>query len=249
MKLKPHLFCIECLTNLHVGSGESNYNIIDNEVERDPVLANVPVIHSSGVKGALRAHCKALNGGTEPQWMKNVFGDEPRSENDTPSGKYKFFTANLLARPLRVSQGKRSYVLATTRKILDNLEHLAQGLGATLSIPSDKTGTIKAEGMNMDWFKPDNTDLFGEEKIALAESFKDIDLPVLARNQLDDKGISKQLWYEEIVPYTSRFTFFVLVPENASDFEVFKNAITGGAVQFGGNASVGYGYCTVKEVK
>ena len=28
---------LECLTNLHVGNGDVNYNIIDNEVERDPV--------------------------------------------------------------------------------------------------------------------------------------------------------------------------------------------------------------------
>ena len=44
---------IECLTNLHVGSGEINYNIVDNEVEKD-AITNLPVIHASGVKGALR---------------------------------------------------------------------------------------------------------------------------------------------------------------------------------------------------
>lgn len=28
---------LECMTNMHVGNGDVNYNIIDNEVEKDPV--------------------------------------------------------------------------------------------------------------------------------------------------------------------------------------------------------------------
>ena len=27
---------LECMTNMHVGNGDVNYNIIDNEVEKDP---------------------------------------------------------------------------------------------------------------------------------------------------------------------------------------------------------------------
>ena len=38
-----HVFKIRCLTNLHVGSGDINYNIVDKEVEKDPVTG-VPVI-------------------------------------------------------------------------------------------------------------------------------------------------------------------------------------------------------------
>ena len=53
--MTANIYLLECLTNLHVGSGEVNYNIVDNEVERD-VVTNYPTINSSGVKGALRAH-------------------------------------------------------------------------------------------------------------------------------------------------------------------------------------------------
>ena len=28
---------LECITNMHVGNGDVNYNIIDNEVEKDPI--------------------------------------------------------------------------------------------------------------------------------------------------------------------------------------------------------------------
>ena len=249
--MKAHLFCIECLTNLHVGSGESNYNIIDNEVERDPVLKNVPVIHASGVKGALRAHCR--NGkpaDKEKPWIKEVFGKPSTKEESGGGGTYKFFTANLLVRPLRVSGGDlgASYVLTTTEEIVKKLESLTSGLGETLEIPTDACGKVSAEGESLDCFKPENAALFGEEEVAIAKSFESFDLPSLARNCLDEKGISQNLWYEEFVPYTSRFYFFVLAPEGDKNFDAFKAALEGSAVQFGGNASVGYGYCRVKEV-
>jgi CRISPR-associated protein Cmr4 len=235
--MKTHLFSIECLTNLHVGSGESNYNIIDNEVERDPVLENVPVIHASGVKGALRAHCKDLG----DNFVKSVFGDE----GDTGRGAYKFFAAGLLARPLRVSQGSKSYVLATTEEVLRQAQTLAKGLGAELQFSLEITGSATLEGDAQPLIKP-GTALFGEDAIALVPSFEAYDLPVLARNCLEENN--RNLWYEEIVPYTSRFYFFVLAPDDARDYAEFKEKLEGAAVQFGGNASIGYGYCTVKEV-
>ncbi len=48
------LLKMECLTDLHVDSGESNYNIIDNEVQKD--LNGNPTVHSSGIKGAMREY-------------------------------------------------------------------------------------------------------------------------------------------------------------------------------------------------
>jgi len=53
--MNVHVYKYTCLTNLHVGSGDINYNIVDNEVERDPVTG-LPMIHASGVKGALREY-------------------------------------------------------------------------------------------------------------------------------------------------------------------------------------------------
>lgn len=32
------LFQVDCITNLHVGSGDVNYNIIDNEIEKIQLL-------------------------------------------------------------------------------------------------------------------------------------------------------------------------------------------------------------------
>jgi CRISPR-associated protein Cmr4 len=52
---KIHSYLIECLSNLHVGSGDANYDVIDKKVQRDPVT-NLPCIHSSGIKGAFREY-------------------------------------------------------------------------------------------------------------------------------------------------------------------------------------------------
>ena len=51
--MTANLYFIKCLTNLHVGSGDVNFNIIDEEIEKDPVTG-YPTINASGVKGALR---------------------------------------------------------------------------------------------------------------------------------------------------------------------------------------------------
>jgi CRISPR-associated protein Cmr4 len=51
--MKTTLYKINTLSNLHVGSGDINFNVIDNQVQRDPVT-NLPNINSSSLKGAFR---------------------------------------------------------------------------------------------------------------------------------------------------------------------------------------------------
>ena len=43
--MKAYMIQLQCMTNMHVGNGDVNYNIIDNEVERDPVTG-YPTINS-----------------------------------------------------------------------------------------------------------------------------------------------------------------------------------------------------------
>ncbi|MBE6666498.1 MAG: CRISPR-associated protein Cmr4, partial [Ruminococcaceae bacterium] len=92
------VYYIDCLTNLHVGSGDANFNIVDKEVEKDP-LTGYPVVHASGIKGALReAYAKTH---TEDDQTKRIFG-KPATDNETDTGgSYKFFDAHLLYRPMR----------------------------------------------------------------------------------------------------------------------------------------------------
>jgi CRISPR-associated protein Cmr4 len=254
----PHLFRITCLTNMHVGSGETNYSVIDNEIERDPVLDNVPVINASSLKGALREHCELHL--DDKDTITHIFGTPPGAAaegNTSLPGQYKFFSANLLLRPLRDTSTEspaknRSYVLATTKEILECYDVLAQELGySDTALSTGGNGESYAvEGKLLPSIEnADIQTLAGPDSgpIVLAKSMKAYPFPVLARNQLD-KGISKNLWYEEIVPHTSRFYFFVLIPDDGEHYSSFKAAITGNVVQIGGNASIGEGYCRIEEV-
>jgi CRISPR-associated protein Cmr4 len=49
--MKTELYKITTLSNLHVGSGEINFDVIDNQVQRD-AISNLPNINSSSLKGA-----------------------------------------------------------------------------------------------------------------------------------------------------------------------------------------------------
>ncbi|MCS4455235.1 RAMP superfamily CRISPR-associated protein [Clostridium botulinum] len=48
------IYTIRCLTNMHVGSGDASYTLIDNQVQRD-VITGFPTINSSSLKGSLRS--------------------------------------------------------------------------------------------------------------------------------------------------------------------------------------------------
>ncbi len=120
MKYKASLYLIQPLTNLHAGSGDTTYGIVDREVQRDPVTG-YPVIHSSSLKGALRelfAHHLNGNGsgnGHAHETVETVFGRyiKNQKENNVPfSGKYVFFEAKLLALPVR--SNKRPFFLAVS---------------------------------------------------------------------------------------------------------------------------------------
>ena len=116
------IYRLKCLTNMHVGDGEVNYNIIDNEVQKDIVLG-VPTIHSSGVKGALRSYVhNKKNDDIDEDYIFGAQGKE------TSQGAYKFFSANMIARPLRVSDGTEAYVLATSVDIINTQLNLLKSL-------------------------------------------------------------------------------------------------------------------------
>ena len=71
---------------------------------------------------------------------------------------------------------------------------------------------------------------------------RDFDLPIIARNTLDDDGKSQNLWYEEVVPHKSIFYFAIMTPDDdIADLD-------GKIVQFGGSASIGQGFTLLTQV-
>lgn len=256
--MKAHVFKLTCLTDLHVGNGEANYSIIDNEVQKDSVLKDVPCIPGSGVKGALKDFFEEI--WKDDNYVKDritkVFGgveefiDETgKKKTRTVEGAYKFMAALCLARPLRVTDGPRPYVLATSNAILNHFSTFFKGLGcadlgAKLAVLRDGTN-IEYESVT------GRTKHFAELNGLIDRDFLVIDnlqeysLPVRARNVLDENGQSKNIWYEEYVPHTSIFCFAILTPNEDCDLSFEPNI----PVQFGGNSSIGNGYCKIEEVR
>ena len=248
--MKVHVYKLKCITNLHVGSGDFNYGVVDNEVERDCLTGN-PVIHASGIKGALRD--AAVKDGN--QEVKTIFGDVGENNTAMP-GAYKFFDAQLLSRPLRVFGSEAiSYISVTTPEIINTfidtlsvfgIDNLPEKLNIsfnghkfysdvpniyidsdeeasrTVAIPDAAKNTLKA--------------ILGEN-YAVCESLSEFKLPVIARNKL---GKNNNLWYEEFVPHDSVFYTMIMCDGDVKlDFSK--------PVQFGGNASIGYGYTKVEK--
>jgi len=267
--MKNDLYLLKTASNLHVGSGDINFSIIDNQVQRDPVT-ELPAIYSSSLKGAFREASK------NSQYTEYIFGPDNSSNNNHTTGAFHFFEASILAMPVR--SNKRAYFLTTTPELinnflqnindfniqinediknsLENLSKLEVAEGEPL-IFEDIQGAIledfEAKYKNQDVAKIEE---FLGEKIALMNhnDFKSISLPVLARNHLEN-GESKNLWYEEIVPKKSIFYFVIAKPTNLDeadkrekldDFEKrFDNQST---IQIGANKSIGYGYCKLQKV-
>jgi CRISPR-associated protein Cmr4 len=259
--MKKYLFRLECLTDMHVGSGEAKYSMIDNEVQKDTVLKDVPIIHASGVKGALKEHFEErmskekifeIFGGVEKCIENEVEKKKPKE------GGYKFFTAICLARPLRVTNGDHPYILTTGIDVLKSFSTLLKGLELSTyyeyhDIELNDGFVSNAENIEIEGIKaqpfPEGSPLLEQLKkligqnFAVAKSMRDYDLPTRARNQLEN-GQSKHLWYEELVPHKSVFYFVIITPGDSCELD-FEKA---GPVHFGGNATIGNGYTKIKEV-
>lgn len=240
------MLILKCLTNLHVGNGDVNYNIIDNEVERDPVT-NYPTINASGVKGALRAYLKDQ---VAPRELEQWLG----SKEGTQAGRLKILQASMLAMPLRMTEGNEPYKLVYTKEMQEQYEELASVFHIQNILGNEQAADpeMRVEGYP----------LTGKRELVLPggngqpnrmeplykmenANFASCDLPVLARNCLED-GKSVNLWYEEVVPHKSIFYIPVVADEKDKPLlGGFKAAVDGKVIQFGGNASIGYGLCKV----
>ena len=258
-----HVYRIECITNLHVGSGDVNYNIIDNEVERDPVTG-YPVVHSSGLKGALREYFSAKKDLSFD--ITDIFGQEPvrkKSEADSTGsnskaikpGSYKFMDANLLARPMRVSGQIASITVISERSVNDFIRRMnlfgIDKFGCELIEPlvfpesinflTNVGGINSIEGEEFAALPKHAADIINRlseiigSDYAVVKDFNDYDLPVVARNYLED-GESKNLWYEEIVPHDSIFYTVIMTPDSQMQLDLSE------IIQIGGHASIGCGF-------
>ena len=255
---------LDCLTNLHMGGSDANYDVIDLQVERDPVLGE-PTMNASGVKGALRDHCEIIKGchekvkwDTDPD-IKEIFGTR---NGGTQQGGYAFFGADLLARPVRVSGCDTAWLLATTPDLIHSFARKLELLGIDtlkINIPTGIEGDkvivscpcAKVEGYGTVVVDADNDiqKLLGTDRYAVMSSdmLRSVSLPVVAHNVLEN-AISKNLWYEEYVPHKSVFGLIVGRPNEKDKFGEIIGFDKPPVVQFGAEASTGCGYIQMTQV-
>ncbi|GAB2027160.1 RAMP superfamily CRISPR-associated protein [Lactovum odontotermitis] len=221
---KLHFYRGVCLTNLHVGANDSSYGVIDNTVSRDIVLG-VPNIPGSGVKGAIREYFEYGKGKDTSiladDRFEKIFGSKRNKDtgNNNTQGAYKFFDAICTRFPQFDVDAKSGIVKITQQSVETYLNNLKKALGN----------------------EADNLDLSKLLKGKKIEEFPD--MPVVARNILDENGQSQNLWYEEYVPHTSEFLFIV-----ESDEESDELGLSGKVIQFGANASVGMGQIKLEVI-
>lgn len=265
------IWILRALTNLHAGSGDADFGIVDKHVQRDPVTG-MPTIFASSIKGALRQVFDLYSKGN----TENIFGSDNRgnSNKSLKQGTYTFHNAKLLALPVRSTQN--FYYLATCPEILEEMaEDLSRYLGDKADNVCNKLKSLAGTGQNGPVYLgtlvsglqledirpqaaawPENLSkadatikmLFGSTgrlAVVPGEKFAELvsALPTIARNHLDN-GISTNLWYEEIVPRESRF--YLPISRTVSSDEIEPGLLKAeikSIVQIGGNATVGYGQC------
>lgn len=270
-------YVIHAVSNLHVGSGEGDFSVVDKQVQRDQVT-QLPIIHASGIKGALReameyeAKSDAANEQEKKAKMKpvlDVFGSSPKDRTSIQQGKYNFFDGRLLALPARSSHD--FFYTATCPALLkESIEHLERFQPQNEYIPllesllKESNEAVQYFGVDQgsdvqleeEWQAKYNAfnlgklvSLFGNRLALMSNvAFNRLagELPIIARNYLND-GISKNLWYEEVVPREARFMTTVSREDGSDHLNDFLKRQKE-LVQLGANATVGYGLCSFKKL-
>lgn len=270
------LYMITALSNMHVGSGDINFGVVDNLVQKD-LITSVPIINSSGLKGALREFFNA--GGIDDTEIDYIFGPPQKArkggKKEQSSGMYKFFTANLLTLPARSS--KKPFFRATSpmllRELLNSVELFKLNI-AWKEIIEELINNAAPEKEKPVIFEDLGADVIIEDFKAVYKQFDNVNglesvlgcdvaifhdddfkelcenLPVIARNHLEN-GKSQNLWYEEVVPRQSRFYFIIAVPDSEDTKDInqkFSEHLQKNLIQIGANASIGYGFTEIKRI-
>jgi CRISPR-associated protein Cmr4 len=128
---RSDLYIITARTNMHVGSGDEAYGLVDNRIQRD-VVTDLPNINASGLKGALREYF-SFKYGEKPEKVIDIFGTDsfdktqPIEKKVHQAGKFRFFNANLLSIPVR--SNVRPFFRATSPHVLNDLIQMMDTFG------------------------------------------------------------------------------------------------------------------------
>lgn len=226
--MKTYLWQITAKTNLHVGNENStSYGIIDKAVQRD-VLTGLPCINASSLKGAINEFC--ISGGMRPEERVEIFGSDKTGKQESKKGKVIFYDAHLLFLP--VQDDNNLFTYATSESVLNQTKSRLELFGLK-NINFNQFKVTGNRNYNKSWLRKDFSSLCSDEN-----------LPIIARNALDN-GVSKNLWYEQVIPAETIFYAVIQEPDNYTKKPggLLAGAIKNKIIQIGANATIGYGYC------
>jgi CRISPR-associated protein Cmr4 len=273
--MKAQFYTLTAQTNIHAGSGDTDYGVIDKLIQRD-ALDKLPCVYSQSIKGSIREHFDGLIPNDKFGYMDTIFGKSNKKggktnvkEGEGKSGEFVFLQANLLSMPIRCNN--RAFYRVTSIAVLKELYDLLKAVNCTAVIVStlEKVSKITltekqayfSEGKStledvddlvhtpsvFDTHKADLEKLLGKpfaivSDERLRELSDNLSLPVIARNCLEN-GQSTNLWYEQILPRQTKFSFIVLKPDvvDAAINTFFETTLQASPIQIGANASIGYG--------
>lgn len=237
-EMETKIYKLKAITNLHVGSGDLSYGIVDKLVQRDSVT-NFPTINASGIKGSLREYLQnnpddSINSEENIKLVEEIFG------SDSQPGNNKFFSAHLLTYPVR--SNVKPFFRATCPAILSQLIESLKlfGINSTYITPlenllekcltkfNDKTNydfilfQEKIDNIVLEDFENQSNIKDFEFDNHLKQLFVDIKEFTVIRDSVFMKICSdlpvvarnnlneneKNLWYEEHVPRQTEFWFF-----------------------------------------
>ncbi|KPA17966.1 CRISPR-associated RAMP Cmr4 [Candidatus Magnetomorum sp. HK-1] len=168
-------------------------------------------------------------------------------------------------------------LLASSNKefiIFSKADPTIEDFNNSISMGKNNTGNwksfdyLKIKELMSKYFSPNNDQHYLNSLAVFHDDlFKNIcesGLPVIARNQLSNDGISENLFYEEILPRRSVLWFMTgtysfdsleVLPEYESEgkyfneaFKLFHDRLTIDHIQIGANESIGYGVTSISEI-
>ena len=90
--MKTYLYKMECLTNMHVGSGDESYNLVDREVQKD-VVTRCSLHPRLRYKGRFENTCRKR---ADEEFILKTFGGE-KDHTKSDIGKRDYCQRNSAA--------------------------------------------------------------------------------------------------------------------------------------------------------
>lgn len=272
--MNGNMYWFNFFSNLHMGGLGDNFSIVDNQVQRDPATDRPVVFASSlkGALRS-HAAGKMTVDEINTVFGKDIGEDKVTKQGNvrfmdahllfyplrTNRCSYMLATCPQMLRDfldhldlIGLSKSKMAVacqaLLDAAVKALDAITTINKPLflfGKNI----DNLAGLRAESLlvkrsgelNLSTLLPDADRILIASDENMSMLLKA--LPVQAHNKLEN-GVSKALWYDEIVPRKSIF-YTLMLSGNAEALNTLDTMLSNQIVQMGANATLGYGLCRV----